>query len=107
MLLQTFSRAVVMADFYMHQQEIAEALCENKDKPQLDCEGNCQLKKELDDETKHGTVQHIQEFSPFIFYPAWHFEPVTAPDVCAHPYPLNDTRTFGYQGYVFHPPAAA
>lgn len=45
--MQTFSRAVIAINFYVNQKEIAQTLCENKDKPQMNCCGKCQLKKRL------------------------------------------------------------
>jgi len=37
--------------FYANQVEIAELFCINKDKPQLQCNGQCHLKKELNNVT--------------------------------------------------------
>lgn len=37
--------------FYANQVEIAELFCVNKDKPQLQCNGQCHLKKELNNVT--------------------------------------------------------
>lgn len=33
--------------FYANQLELTELFCENKDKPQMQCNGQCHLKKEL------------------------------------------------------------
>ena len=45
--MQTFSKAVIAINFYANQKEIAETLCENRDKPKMNCCGKCQLKKRL------------------------------------------------------------
>ena len=45
--IHTFSRVVIVYDFYANQQAIAATLCENKDKPVLKCEGKCLLSKKL------------------------------------------------------------
>lgn len=50
--MQTFSKAVIVVDFYANQDFIAKNLCENKAKPQLNCCGKCQLKKKLNQEEK-------------------------------------------------------
>ena len=50
--MQTFSRAVIAINFYANQKEIAQTLCENKDKPQMNCCGKCQLKKRLAENDK-------------------------------------------------------
>lgn len=47
LLLQTFYAASIVTFYYTNKGYVATALCENKDKPQLHCEGKCFLKKEL------------------------------------------------------------
>lgn len=39
-------------DYYINKAYIAENLCENKEKPQLKCHGQCHLKKELEKATE-------------------------------------------------------
>ena len=58
--MQTFSRAVVVAWFYANQQEIAQTLCENRDKPKMNCCGKCQLHKAIAKEDKQ------QDDKPFL-----------------------------------------
>nr|WP_068888459.1 hypothetical protein [Pedobacter panaciterrae] len=41
------SRFFIYAEFKVNQKYIAAALCENKDKPQLHCNGKCYLMKKL------------------------------------------------------------
>lgn len=43
----SFSRLLVYASFEINRDYIAAALCENKDKPWLHCEGKCYLTKKL------------------------------------------------------------
>jgi hypothetical protein len=43
----SFSKAVIVVDFYAHRDYIARNLCENRDKPMLRCCGRCQLHKRL------------------------------------------------------------
>jgi len=45
--LQLGSRWMVYAAFKANQAYIARELCENKAKPELECEGQCCLKKQL------------------------------------------------------------
>ena len=45
--IHTFSRVMIVFDFYANQQAIAATLCENKDKPVMKCNGKCQLSKRL------------------------------------------------------------
>jgi len=47
-----------------------EALCENKDKPELACNGKCQLKKVAESQDKNqNTPESIVDFKQLIFYP--------------------------------------
>lgn len=52
LLLQTFSRAAIVVNFYVNQDYIAKNLCENRNKPKLNCCGKCQLNKKLHTEDK-------------------------------------------------------
>ncbi len=42
-----FSRTFVAAHFYYNQSYIVLTLCENKNKPQMKCNGKCYLAKQL------------------------------------------------------------
>jgi hypothetical protein len=37
----------IVGHFFIYQDEITAEFCENKDKPELKCDGKCHLKKEL------------------------------------------------------------
>ncbi|MCW3463315.1 hypothetical protein [Chitinophaga nivalis] len=41
-----------MMQFTINQSFIARVLCENRDKPEKHCNGKCQLKKELEKDTR-------------------------------------------------------
>jgi len=47
LLSANFSRLFIFAGFEMNQKYIAAALCENKSKPQLHCNGKCYLMKKI------------------------------------------------------------
>jgi len=55
-LLQTFSREVLVADFTLRRATITARFCINKARPQLHCDGRCyfakQLKKQAQRESK-------------------------------------------------------
>lgn len=59
MLLQIFSRVVVMVDYQANKEYIMEFLCINRDKPELKCEGKCQLTKKL--KAQHDTDKQANE----------------------------------------------
>lgn len=39
---------MIFIDFKLNQESIAEAHCINKDKPEMNCDGKCYLKKQLE-----------------------------------------------------------
>jgi hypothetical protein len=52
MLAQTFSRFLIVANYQLNKDYIAKYLCENKNKPLLQCKGKCQMMKKLQQEEK-------------------------------------------------------
>ena len=46
-LLQTFSREVLVVDFTLHRAVITARFCVNKARPQLRCDGKCYFAKQL------------------------------------------------------------
>ena len=59
MLLQTFSKVVVLVDYQANKEYIMEFLCINRDRPELKCEGKCQLTKKL--KAQHDTDKQANE----------------------------------------------
>ncbi len=47
LIVQGSGRLFILINFKLHQAYIASTLCENRDKPEMKCNGNCHLKKEL------------------------------------------------------------
>lgn len=47
MLVYSLSQVFVIAEHYLNIEYIANNLCENKEAPELQCNGKCHLKKEL------------------------------------------------------------
>lgn len=46
---QTFSGSLIVADYYTNTQSFATH-CENKSKPELHCNGKCQMRKQISKE---------------------------------------------------------
>ena len=66
----TFSRAVIVADFYANQDYIAKNLCENRDKPMMHCCGRCLLRKRLahqDNQDKSNPERRAENRSEVLF----------------------------------------
>ena len=53
---------IPLADYLIHQDYIAEFLCINKDVPEMQCKGKCQLTKRLEEqkEEKQKNLPRIQ-----------------------------------------------
>lgn len=105
--LQNIGKLIVVINYRINKEYIAENLCENRDEPESCCEGKCHLEKELDKEEKkeNGPANTIKEkaeslFSTnlqrvlFIFYTSLFLVKINEPYFC-----LND-----YSSFVFHPP---
>lgn len=50
--LQAMGQTLVLGRFYLHRAEIERTRCENRLKPELQCHGKCQLRKELASNTR-------------------------------------------------------
>ena len=55
LMVHTFSQVLIVGQFIVNQDLIAEELCENKDKPEMECNGKCYLKKELEKDEERKT----------------------------------------------------
>jgi len=58
-----------IVNFYMNQNEIIEEFCENKAKPELNCNGNCHLSKELNKQVDNVSCQEKNQLSLSVFLP--------------------------------------
>lgn len=62
-LLQPFQKDFIIAGFFLNRSFIVENLCENLDRPELHCEGICQLKKSLQAAKEQQQEEIIQRLS--------------------------------------------
>jgi len=51
MMLQCFSKMLIVAEFYSNRAYIVRTFCINRDRPALHCGGQCQLHKRLQHDT--------------------------------------------------------
>ncbi len=105
-LLQVCSKTCIYGIFILEQKSITETFCENKNKPELHCQGSCFLKKELKEQDKHDNqngnllkekfdhfYSEIEENSAsFSVYRMLHF---SQPEI---------NSIAGFDGNVFQPP---
>lgn len=68
-LAQSSVRLGWMAYFYLNQSRIAATLCENRDKPDLHCDGKCYLRKKLAATEQVSSTKNTAENAP-VFPPA-------------------------------------
>ena len=111
-LLQTFSREVLVVDFTLHRATITARFCVNKARPQLHCDGKCYFAKKLKQQQERESkapnslkerLEMLPLALPCLVPPApmqWASAPV---GYAAYPAPPLPARAaYG----VFHPPQA-
>jgi hypothetical protein len=59
-----FYNAVLFVNYRMNVEEITELFCENKDKPELHCNGKCHFSKQLMGETDEKRAPQDISFLP-------------------------------------------
>lgn len=78
-ILPTFSQWGTIAYYRINKDYITRVLCENRDKPQLHCEGHCYLAKKLkaqEEKKDRQTSEQVQNIPSLQLYasPFAHFE---------------------------------
>jgi hypothetical protein len=107
--LQTFSQVVIVGEYFAQKDYIARNLCENRDKPQMHCNGKCCLKKKLAKDAKEQAPaqrnQKSEQVVNLFFADAdFNIAPHFLAEVVNRFFTTNDLRTYSYQGTIFHPP---
>lgn len=105
--LANFSRLFIYAGFEMNQEYIVTELCENKDAPELNCNGQCYLSKKLKqaDEKEPQQEKASQKM---------HFQEAFLTEKVLVELPVQFIKTFPMKEYsfilsqhpfvIFHPP---
>ncbi len=109
--LQTFSRAIIVFDYTVNSKSYARN-CENKTRPQLHCNGKCQMMKKLkqeerkDQQNPERKAENKNEVLYLSVYtsPALRFIPLQAKQLYAT---LQCKKEIKLPSAVFHPPAVA
>jgi hypothetical protein len=100
----------VVAWFEMHKERIAKTLCENRDKPQLKCNGKCYLRKQLNkvpgNEQLPGKPQSQKSVDWLVFLAADKVTFTIAPKPLVKPVDTIYQRHYHFLhcADVFHPP---
>lgn len=108
-LMQTFSTVMIMASFYANREYIANNLCENRDKPEMQCKGKCSLNKQLAREAEHQAPvpQNVHKEEVLLYYEGSAFAisygqlPV---EEGKQYFTYNELNTIDLRGAIFHPP---
>lgn len=106
----TFSRLFVVADYYVNTERYY-AKCVNKARPQLKCNGKCQMSKKIqaeENKEQKNPGLKLDLRSELVTHFAIELnlaEPLTTASIC-YPVVQKDFLPSGYNATIFHPPAA-
>lgn len=112
LLTQTFSNWFVVMAFNLNRDYIAQSLCENRYRPQLNCKGNCVLMKKMNEKEKQeqNTPESVKlEFTFLVFSSKSFFATVVAPVILSsinYGNASNSGKPVDRAVSFFHPPSA-
>lgn len=69
--IQPFSREMTIMSFELNRDYIIKNLCENRDRPQLHCDGKCYLAKKLkagQEQQDSATAERVRNLSPMQWF---------------------------------------
>lgn len=110
MLLTQFSRVFIYAGFELNHQYIASTLCENRDKPEMHCNGKCYLanklrqaeekekRQEREAQKKNAGDTFFMRSNVLLVFPAWFIRKDFSKE---SPFDLPENAT-----EILHPPPA-
>jgi len=76
--ITTFSKSIILLNFYINQKAITAQFCINKDKPMMHCNGHCYLKKQIQNEQQQeqALADAFGKNELFVFQPGFPMIPV-------------------------------
>lgn len=107
-VLQSFSKMMVLINFQINKEYITKNLCVQKEVEDNCCKGSCQLKKQLDEEAKKeqspaSNIKDVNEFQIFCQNNFnFHFIPHLILETDFVPYTNTKETTSSFS--IFHPP---
>lgn len=104
---QCLSKLSLIAYYNINIEYIIQELCENKDKPQLNCNGKCYLKKKLNEANKNeeqaaGSLKRLE--LPVFICNSSYFKIIQYSDITILPNYLKDLYSLSLGELIFHPP---
>jgi hypothetical protein len=109
-MASSFSKAVIVVDFYANQDYIAKYLCENRDNPIMHCGGTCKLRKRLvheDNQDKNNPERRSDNKNEVVFledHTAGLIAPLLSCSTLSYPIFLGGAP-IEQPADIFHPPA--
>lgn len=110
---QWIVKVAVVADWKIHQEYIAKTSCINRDKPQLECDGKCQLQNRLDAIDSEQSSQEsvpvqknkFTEFEKFVSNSNFQLNTAGFGSELEYNLVLNSLYAYNFVGFCFHPPS--
>jgi hypothetical protein len=110
-LLQTFSRELVVVDYQLHKERITQLFCVNKDKPKLHCNGKCHLAQKLRKASSTESKAPSSGFAKLKYEAVLPFRALLTAPANVPPVPIRFERravapySFSPAHSIFHPPS--
>ncbi len=111
-LLAIIQPAIPILDYWINYQVIATELCENRDKPILECNGKCYLEKEVAkqqnfDQNSSVPIPPKIDFEKFLTLKIVNFsyEILELRQVYALPFFSNSLKEASFTFFLFRPPS--
>ena len=109
-LLQTFNRLVVEADYYINIGYIVKNLCVNKEKPSMHCNGKCYLARQLKEQQKQEQTplskKGNSEIPLFLVNQEYNYKSAQFNLNKSYPALNNNVKPVSFPRSIFHPPGA-
>ena len=106
-IFQSNSQLWLIVNFKLNQDFIAKNLCENRGKPEMNCNGNCCLKKELQKQTKREKKAEGERIKSeqILFVRSQHIVNIKLSVINKKP-SIDNVRSVlkGFGLSIFHPP---
>ena|SRR5690606_20090939 len=108
MLFKAFLAPAVFIDFKLNQDYIAKVLCINREKPELECNGQCVLMKKMErtqgsdapEQNQHSKTHLLEIFSEISIV----FQPLSFPSVQEEFFSYHEVVSLEHFSKIFHPP---
>ncbi|HEX9953113.1 MAG TPA: hypothetical protein VGB53_15190 [Rubricoccaceae bacterium] len=112
LLTSVQSYLVIGAQFALDRDAIAARYCINRDRPELHCDGACELARRLDaqnerEDSREATLLGVALSATMWLAPQAALAPPPARPVRAHARPAGQRAARGTPDGIFHPPKRA